>query len=109
MTNRGCRRLGEIKISIPRDKISEFCRRNQIRRLSLFGSVLREDFSPDSDVDILIEFEPGTRVGMIRLSGLEIELSNIIGRKVDLNKPGFLSKYYRDQILAEADVQYNAA
>jgi hypothetical protein len=71
--------------------------------------VLREDFSPDSDVDILIEFEPGTRVGMIRLSGLEIELSNIIGRKVDLNKPGFLSKYYRDQILAEADVQYNAA
>jgi predicted nucleotidyltransferase len=72
--------VGEIKISIPKDKISEFYRQNQVRRLSLFGSVLREDFRPDSDVDILVEFEPGTRVGMIRLSGLEIELSNIIGR-----------------------------
>lgn len=101
--------MGEIKISIPKDKISEFCRQNQIRRLSLFGSVLREDFSPDSDVDILVEFEPGTRVGMIRFSGLEIELSNIIGRKVDLNTPGFLSKYYRDRILTEANVQYDVA
>lgn len=70
---------------------------------------LREDFRPDSDVDFLIEFEPGARAGMIRHSGLEIELSDIIGRKVDLNTPGFLSKYYHDQILAEADVQYDAA
>lgn len=101
--------MGEIKISIPKDEISEFCRRNRVRRLSLFGSVLREDFGPDSDVDILVEFEAGTRVGMIRFSGLEIELSNIIGRKVDLNTPGFLSKYSRDRILAEADVQYDAA
>ena len=101
--------MDETKIRIPKDKISEFCRRNQVRRLSLFGSVLRDDFGPDSDVDILVEFEPGTRVGLIRLSGLEIELGNIIGRKVDLNTPGFLSKYYRDQILAEADIQYDAA
>jgi predicted nucleotidyltransferase len=56
-----------------------------------------------------VEFEPGTRIGLIRLSGLEIELSNIVGRKVDLNTPGFLSKYFRDQILTEADVQYDAA
>ena len=75
----------------------------------IFCSVLREDFVPDSDVDILVEFEPGTRMGLIRLSGLEIELGKIVGRKVDLNTPGFLSKYYRDQILTEADVQYDAA
>ena len=95
--------------SIPKERIAEFCKRNHVRKLSLFGSVLREDFGPNSDVDILVEFEPGTRVGLIRLSGLEIELGNIVGRKVDLNTPGFLSKYYRDQILAEADVQYDAA
>jgi predicted nucleotidyltransferase len=101
--------MGEARISIPKDKISEFCEQNQVRRLSFFGSVLREDFGPDSDVDILVEFEPGTRMGMIRLSGLEIELGKIIGRKVDLNTPGFLNKYFRDQILTEADVQYDAA
>jgi len=101
--------MSEARISIPKDRIAEFCMRNRVRRLSLFGSVLREDFGPDSDVDILVEFEPGTRIGLIRLSGLEIELGNIVGRKVDLNTPGFLSKYYRNQILTEADVQYDAA
>jgi len=101
--------MSESKVSIPKDKIAEFCMRNRVRRLSLFGSVLREDFSPESDVDILVEFEPGTRMGLIRLSGLEIELGKIVGRKVDLNTAGFLSKYYRDQILSEADVQYDAA
>ena len=101
--------MSEARISIPKDRIAEFCMRNRVRRLSLFGSVLREDFGPDSDVDILVEFEPGTRIGLIRLSGLEIELGNIVGRKVDLNTPGFLSKYYRDQILTEADVQYDSA
>ncbi len=101
--------MGRARISIPKDQIAEYCKRNRVRRLSLFGSVLREDFGPDSDVDVLVEFEPGTRIGLIRLSGLEIELGNIVGRKVDLNTPGFLSKYYRDQILTEADVQYDAA
>ncbi len=101
--------MGRAQIRIPKDQIAEYCKRNQVRRLSLFGSVLREDFGPDSDVDVLVEFEPGTRIGLIRLSGLEIELSNIVGRKVDLNTPGFLSKYFRDQILTEADVQYDAA
>jgi uncharacterized protein len=101
--------MSEVRISIPKDKIADFCKQNQVRRLSLFGSILREDFGPDSDIDILVEFEPGTRMGLIRLSGLEIELGKIIGRKVDLNTPGFLSKYFRDQILAEADVQYDAA
>ena len=101
--------MSQARISIPKDRITEFCVRNRVRRLSLFGSVLREDFGPDSDVDILVEFEPGARMGLIRLSGLEIEFGKIVGRKVDLNTIGFLSKYYRDQILTEADVQYDAA
>ena len=101
--------MGKAKINIPKEKIADFCKQNHIRRLYLFGSVLREDFRPGSDIDVLVEFKPGTRVGLIRLSGLEIELGDIIGRKVDLNTPGFLSKYYRDKILGEAEVQYDAA
>ena len=101
--------MGRAQIRIPKDQIAEYCKRNQIRRLSLFGSVLREDFGLDSDVDVLVEFEPGTQIGLIQLSGLEIELGHIVGRKVDLNTPGFLSKYFRDKILTEADVQYDAA
>jgi hypothetical protein len=101
--------MGKANINIPKEKITNFCKQNHIRRLYLFGSVLRRDFGPSSDVDILVEFKPGTRVGLIRLSGLELELGDIFGRKVDLNTPGFLSKYYRDQILREAEVQYDAA
>ena len=96
-------------VKMPREKLAEFCKKNHIRKLSLFGSALREDFSPDSDVDILVEFAPNTRVGLIRLAGLEIELGEILGRKVDLNTLGFLSKYYREKVLAEAEVQYDAA
>ena len=96
-------------LNIPSEKIAEFCKKNHIRKLSLFGSALREDFRVDSDVDVLVEFEPGTRVGMIRLGGLEIELGEILGRNVDLNTPGFLSKYYRDKVLAEAVVHYDTA
>ena len=96
-------------IKMPKEKIAEFCKKHHIRKLSLFGSALRDDFTPESDLDILVEFEPGTRIGMIRLAGLEIELSEILGRKVDLNTPGFLSKYYRDKVLAEAAVHYDAA
>jgi predicted nucleotidyltransferase len=101
--------MGNANINIPKEKIAKFCKQNRIRRLYFFGSVLRGDFGPSSDVDVLVEFEPGARVGLIRLSGLELELGLIIGRKVDLNTPGFLSKYYRDQILDEAEVQYAAA
>ncbi len=89
--------------------MAEFCKKNHIRKLSLFGSALREDFRADSDVDVLVEFKPETRVGLIRLMGLEIELGEILGRKVDLNTPGFISKYYRGKVLAEAVVQYDAA
>ena len=96
------------RIDIPGAEIQAFCRRNHIRRLALFGSVLRDDFGPDSDVDILVEFEPGTRVGL-RFFGMEQELSDLLGRKVDLNTPGFLSEYYRDEVLAEAEALYDAA
>ncbi len=95
-------------ITIDREKLAEFCRRNHIRRLALFGSVLREAFRPDSDVDVLVEFEPGHIPGL-RFFALEKELSEILGRKVDLNTLGFLSPYFRSQVLAEAEVQYVAS
>jgi predicted nucleotidyltransferase len=101
--------MRQAHIDIPKDRIADFCRRNHIRRLALFGSVLRDDFGPDSDVDVLVEFEPAARVGLLRLAGMEIELGEILGRKVDLNTLGFLSDYFRDQVLAEAQVQYDAA
>jgi predicted nucleotidyltransferase len=96
------------RIDIPKDKIAEFCRHNRIHRLALFGSVLRDDFTAGSDVDVLVEFEPGTRVGL-RFFGMELELSEILGHKVNLNTPGFLSKYFRDEVIAEAEVLYDAA
>lgn len=101
--------MNETRINLPKDRIAEFCKRHQILKLSIFGSALREDFGSNSDVDMLVEFEPNTRVGLITLAGMELELSKIIGRKVDLNTSGFLSKYYRDRVLKEAVVQYDAA
>jgi hypothetical protein len=101
--------MRQAHIDIPKERIADFCRRNHIRRLALFGSVLRDDFRADSDVDVLVEFEPAARVGLLRLAGMEIELGEILGRKVDLSTPGFLSQYYRDKVLAEAEVQYDAA
>lgn len=100
--------MKQVQIDIPRRQLAEFCRRHGIRRLSLFGSVLREDFGPRSDVDVLVEFEPTARVGLMGLAGMEIELGELIGRKVDLNTAGFLSDYFRDEVLAEAEVQYDA-
>jgi hypothetical protein len=96
------------RISIDREKIADFCRRHHISRLSLFGSVLREDFGPASDVDVLVEFESGHIPGLAFFS-MEEELSQIIGRKVDLNTSGFLSPYFRDRIERESEVQYVTA
>ena len=95
-------------MEMPHEAIRDFCRRNGIRRLALFGSVLRDDFSPSSDIDVLVEFQPGTRVGL-RFFTLERELSEILGRKVDLNTPGFLSKYFRDRVLSEAETIFDDA
>ena len=99
--------MSDPKLSIPQEKIADFCRRHHIRKLSLFGSVLRDDFGPDSDVDVLVEFEPGHVPGLIRLAGMEFELSEILGgRRVDMNTSLCLSRYFRDQVQAEAQVQY---
>jgi len=95
-------------IEVPKDKIAEFCRRHHIRKLALFGSVLRDDFEPDSDVDVLVEFEEGHVPGLAFFS-MEKELSEILRHKVDLNTPQFLSPYFRDQVMAEAEAQYVAA
>jgi len=97
------------KIRIPKKEISEFCRRNHIRRLALFGSVLRDDFGPASDVDVLAEFEPGHIPGLIRLAGMEMELTKLLKRKVDLRTPSELSQYFREEVLRTAQVQYDAA
>jgi len=97
-----------VKIDIDHAMIADFCRRHHIRRLALFGSVLRDDFRPDSDVDVLIEFEPGYRVGLIRLGGMELELSELLGRKVDLRTPADISRYFRQDVLDSAAIQYEA-
>ena len=96
------------KIQLDKQKIADFCKRHHIRRLALFGSVLRDDFRPDSDVDVLVEFEPGHVPGWEFFS-MQDELSEVLRRKVDLNTPGFLSRYFRDRVMREAEVQYDAA
>ena len=95
-------------IDIPKDRIATLCERHHIRRLALFGSILRDDFTDRSDIDVLVEFEPGRPVGL-RLFAIERELSDMLGRKVDLHTPGFLSKDFREEVLAEAEAQYDAA
>lgn len=95
-------------IDISRDQIEAFCRANGIRRLALFGSVLRDDFCPESDIDVLVEFQPDVRIGLAFIR-IQDELSALLGRKVDLNTPGSLSKYFRDEVLGEAEALYVAA
>jgi len=96
------------RIHIDRERLADFCRRHHVRRLALFGSVLRDDFTPESDVDVLVEFAPGRGPGLAFFA-MEEELSTLLGRKVDLNTPGFLSRYFRERVLAEAENQYVAA
>jgi len=93
-------------LQVSQNRIADFCRRHHIRKLSLFGSILRQDFRPDSDIDVLVEFEPGHEPGLIRLAGMENELGQILGRKVDLRTPEDLSRYFRQDVLATAEVQY---
>lgn len=89
------------RVDVDAGKIAEFCRANHICKLCLFGSVLRDDFTPESDVDVLVEFEPGKTPGF-KFFGLQEELSEMLGRKVDLNTPASLSRYFRDEVMAEA-------
>jgi len=96
-----------VRIPVSLDAIAAFCRRHHIRRMSFFGSVLRDDFGPDSDVDVLVEFEPGVKVGL-SLFAMQDELSALLGRNVDLNTPGFLSRHFREAVIAHAEVAYAA-
>ena len=96
-------------INFNENSVAEFCRANHIRKLAFFGSVLRDDFGPHSDVDVLVEFEPGHVPGLFGISHMELELSPIFGgRKVDLRTAGDLSRYFRDQVVATADGIYAA-
>ena len=97
---------GNVSMTLPQQQITEFCRGHHIRRLAIFGSVLHGDQRPGSDLDILVGFEAGYTLGF-KFFEIEEELSRIIGRKVDLNTPGFLSRYFRDQVLAEAQILYD--
>lgn len=97
------------KIDVPQVEIAEFCKRNHIRRLAFFGSVLRDDFGRDSDVDVLVEFAPSVRVGLIALAGMELDLSQLLGHKVEMHTVKGLNPHFRDQVLDLAEVQYEQA
>jgi len=100
--------MTRVRINIPQAELAEFCRRHHVRKLALFGSVLRADFRADSDVDVLVEFEPGHVPGLAFFA-MERELSGLLGRQVELLTPQFLSPHFRDEALREAEVLYDAA
>lgn len=96
------------RLEIDKAKIAAFCRRNHIRKLSLFGSVLTDRFGPDSDVDVLVEFEPDARVSLFDVGGMINELTEMLGRQVDIRTPADLSRYFRDQVIADSELLYAA-
>ena len=96
------------KVSVDRERLAQFCRQNGVRRLAVFGSALRDDFGPGSDVDVLVEFEPGRTPGL-SFFRMQEELSQLFGRVVDLHTPASLSRYFRNQVLSEAEDQFVAA
>lgn len=98
-----------LPIVIPEGALATFCQRHQIQRLSFFGSILRDDFSPASDVDVLVDFQEGHAPGLLGLSAMQRELSALLGRRVDLNTRGFLSPSFASQVLQEAQDHYVAA
>jgi hypothetical protein len=100
---------GAVQISVSSDELAGLCRRYSIRRLSLFGSVLRDDFSEESDVDVLVEFEPGTKVTFFSLARVEDALSTLFARRADVHVPRTLSPHLRDRVLSQARDLYVAA
>jgi len=94
------------RINFKEEQIADFCKRNHIKKLALFGSILRDDFRPDSDIDVLVTFDRSVPIGLFEIIGMEMELTEMIGRKVDLRTPNELSDYFRDEVLSEAEVQY---
>ena len=98
--------MNDVLRNLPNEAIAEFCRRHGIRRLAFFGSVIRDDFTPNSDVDVLVEFEPEKIPGLIMFAGYETELADILGRRVDMHTAASLSRYFRDEGLAEAKDEF---
>lgn len=94
------------RVHVTQDELARFCQRHQIRKLSLFGSVLRDDFRPDSDIDVLVEYEPDARTTLLDMAAQEIELSQMLGRKVDLRTAQDLSRYFRDRVINTAELLY---
>jgi predicted nucleotidyltransferase len=99
--------MAQANINVPTAKIAEFCLKNHVRKLALFGSVLRDDFNSESDIDILVEFEPDFVPGLAFFS-MEEELAEILGRRVELHTPAFLSPYFRDKVITESEIHYVA-
>ena len=95
-------------IEFPSDEIASFCRRHGVTRLALFGSILREEFGPESDIDVLIEFAPGRTPGFFAFAGMQLELTKLLGRRTDLRTPNDLSTYFRDSVVRGSLVQYAA-
>jgi len=93
---------------ISRDQLVAFCRRHHIKKLSVFGSAIRGQLRPDSDIDLLVEFEPDHTPGLFSIIRMEMELTETLGRKVDLRTPDDLSQYFRDEVMANAELQYQA-
>ena len=100
--------MAGLRVDIPKDQIGSFCRRHRIRQLSIFGSVLRDSFGPDSDVDVLVEFEPDAEVGFIALGRMQRELADLLGRPVDLVPREGLKPLIREAVLSSAEVVYAA-
>lgn len=96
------------KVDLPQEQLAAFCRRHHIAYLALFGSALRDDFGPESDLDILVEFEPGTKIGLLEFIGIQRELSTLLGRPVDLVPRDGLKWVIRDEVLASAEAIYDA-
>jgi len=94
------------RVNLTKEQIAEFCQKNHIKKLAFFGSVLRDDFRSDSDIDILIDLDYNVPIGLMEIAGMEIELSKMIGREVDLSTPDDLSDYFRDKVLTQAEALY---
>jgi len=97
-----------LEQKMPKKKLVEFCKRNRIRKLSVFGSALRDELQPDSNIDLLVEFEEGHTPGLFSIVRMEMELAEVLGRKVDLQTPEDLSQYFRDEVIRNAKIQYQA-
>ena len=97
-----------LEEKMPRDKLIEFCKKNYIRKLSLFGSAISGKLGPDSDIDLLVEFEEGHTPGLFSIVRMEMELTEVLGRKVDLRTPDDLSKYFRDEVIRNAQLAYQS-